>query len=106
MEPDANGFCPDFTFIEDLSRGSFNLCGSHTARAWFRAAPLRLEFRSNTNGRYPGFQFDALCVRPELANLPDCVPLPEDDGSSSTTTMAGRRRRSVLLNVSCELNLE
>ena len=102
LEPEQDGLCPDFVLIEDLSSGSFSLCGSQQPMVWFRGAPsVRMEFRSNTDKRFPGFQFDALCVRPEFADLPDCDPLPDDDSgsSNSTSTVMGRRKRSVLLTV-------
>lgn len=100
LEPDATGFCLDYVFIEDFSRGNFILCGSQTQTVWMRAAPLRVEFRSNTGGRYPGFQIDAICARPELANMPDCTT----PSSSTGVPVPGRRRRALTAVSECHNN--
>ena len=95
LEPaETDGFCLDYVFIEDFSEGSFLLCGSQTQRSWTRAAPLRVEFRSNAGGRFPGFQIDAICVQPELGNQPGCASSPPDSG-----TIAGRKKRDTVVSV-------
>lgn len=100
IEPMSLGSCLDFVRVEDLSSGSFQLCGSQTQRSWTRASPLRVEFRSNTRERFPGFQIDAICVQPEFGNQPGCnVPMSDVNGNSSNNAMSttddNRRKRSL-----------
>lgn len=94
LEPAETDFCLDYVFVEDFSEGSFLLCGSQAQRSWTRAAPLRVEFRSNAGGRYPGFQIDAICVQPELGNQPRCTSPPPDN-----VTIAGRKKRATVVGV-------
>ncbi len=63
-----------------------------------RAAPLRVEFRSNTGSRHPGFQIDAICARPELADMPGCTT-PNNAGVPDTGVLSRRRRALTAVSI-------
>lgn len=97
LESEVDGSCLDFVLIENYDRPSVKLCGSQPRFVEQRSGPLEVTFRSNTpaSTRYPGFQFDVLCVSPFFANLPNCTTLNtastviEESNSTNTTEGSG-----------------
>ena len=80
--------CLDYVLIENFDQDDDFLCNTRAQFSARRAAPLRVEFRSNTVGRRLGFQMDIICVSPVFQDLPGCRELPDHNGS--------RRKRKVV----------
>ena len=95
IEPENPTFdlCLDFATIENFSEDSVQICGSQSETTGRRDAPLRVDFRSNSRGRYPGFQIDVICVSPKFSNLPGCRESLDANSTNVLTPLPGRKRR-------------
>lgn len=89
----ANGLCLDYVTIENFSEENTQLCGSHPETTRQRDGPLRVEFRSNTRGQFPGFLIDVLCVNPKFSNLPGCRASSDANSTNRHQTPSPDRRR-------------